>query len=376
MADLFGNNYFFLYIFACITIFNYSSFKENQKIIILYLTTFGMGFLKIFDIGTTVLFLIVSSFLFLEILTQDDFKMKIITKVRYKLLDYLFLIIFQYGVIYVILSILLTSFKLSYYVSSISYYPFENVKIFFQCISILLFITGIVKITSEKFKIKNINELISVFMPSINMVTFDKIDHEIFNMLIDMEDKTFRIRANTYNFFSLEFLGYKLGQFKQIKTIAQKYQKTIVYVKATRHIRGYSTIEMQLIRSIGIMYGYNITITRKIYEMIYTTIFLKSLRNYYVKNTYANHTRYKDFLIYTYLRNVNTKIGNKYYPRIIDFIGDNEETWSKEKCYIAFSGLPHRAINSENILSIHPDIIEKYQLNKEKILKLMDETEI
>ncbi|HFD3613753.1 TPA: hypothetical protein ACF3U7_002723, partial [Enterococcus faecium] len=110
----------------------------------------------------------------------------------------------------------------------------ENVKIFFQCISILLFITGIVKITSEKFKIKNINELISVFMPSINMVPFDKIDHEIFNMLIDMEDKTFRIRANTYNFFSLEFLGYKLGQFKQIKTIAQKYQKTIVYVKATR----------------------------------------------------------------------------------------------------------------------------------------------
>ncbi|HGL3202746.1 TPA: hypothetical protein ACKENH_000168, partial [Enterococcus faecium] len=74
--------------------------------------------------------------------------------------------------------------------------------------------------------------------------------------------------------------------------------------------------------------------------------------------------------------NVNTKIGNKYYPRIIDFIGDNEETWSKEKCYIAFSGLPHRAINSENILSIHPDIIEKYQLNKEKILKSMDETEI
>ncbi len=164
-----------------------------------------MGFLKIFDIGTTVLFLVVSSFLFLEILTQDDFKMKIITKVRYKLLDYLFLIIFQYGVIYVILSILLTSFKLSYYVSSISYYPFESVKIFFQCISILLFITGIVKITSEKFKIKNINELISVFMPSINMVPFDKIDHEIFNMLIDMEDKTFRIRANTYNFFHLSF---------------------------------------------------------------------------------------------------------------------------------------------------------------------------
>ncbi len=130
MADLFGNNYFFLYIFACITIFNYSSFKENQKIIILYLTTFGMGFLKIFDIGTTVLFLVVSSFLFLEILTQDDFKMKIITKVRYKLLDYLFLIIFQYGVIYVILSILLTSFKLSYYVSSISYYPFRECKNF------------------------------------------------------------------------------------------------------------------------------------------------------------------------------------------------------------------------------------------------------
>lgn len=375
MSDLFGNNYFFLYIFACITIFNYSSFRENQKIIILYLTTFGIGFLKIFNIITTILFLIISTFLFLEVLTPDDSKMKIITKIRYKVLDYLFVINFQYGIVYIISSILLTSFKLSNYLSTRIDCPFEDVKLFFQCISVLLFVTGIVKITSEKFKIKNINDLLEAFKPSINMVPFNKIDSEIFNMLVDMEDRTYRIRENTYNFFSFEFLKYKISQFRKINTMSQKYQKAKVYVKTTKHIRGYSTLEMQLIRSVGITYGYNLIIIRKIYEFIYTTIFLKSLKNYYFKNTYANQNRYKDFLLYTYLKNVNTKVGEKYYPKITDFIGNDEELWTKERCYIAFSGLPHRTINSQNILDIHPNIIEKYQLDRQKILDIIKEGE-
>ena len=332
-----------------------------------------MGFLKIFNVSTTILFLIVSTFLFLEILTQDEFKMKIITRIRYKVLDYLFLIIFQYGILYTILSILLTSFKLSYFVSTIVHCPFEVIRFFFQCISIILFISGIVKITSEKFKIKTINELNSVFTPSINMVSFGKIDSDIFNMLIDMEDKTYRIRLNTYNFFSLEFINYKIKQFRQFRSMVERYQKTIVYIKATRHIRGYSTLEMQLLRSIGIVYGYNIIIFRKIYEILYTTIFLKSLKSYYTKNNYANHDRYKDFLLYTYLRNVNTKINEKYYPKITDFIGNDVQSWTKEKCYIAFCGLPHRNINSDNILNIHPEIIDRYQLDKKIILKSMNE---
>ncbi len=39
-------------------------------------------------------------------------------------------------------------------------------------------------------------------MPSINMVPFDKIDHEVFNMLIDMEDKTLNSSEYLQFFFT------------------------------------------------------------------------------------------------------------------------------------------------------------------------------
>lgn len=373
MSDLFGNNYFFLYIFACITIFNYSSFKENQKIIILYFTTFGMGFLKIFNITTTILFLMISTFLYLEILTPDEYKMKIVTKIRYKILDYLFLITFQYGIFYIIFSIFLTSHKLSEYLSVAINCDFETGKTILQFLSVLLFVLGIMKITSEKFKIKNINELVNIFTPSINMVPFNKINPEIFDMLIDMEDSTYRVRKNTYNFFSFEFLSYKISQIKKIKTVSQKYIQAREYIKNTQHIRGYSTIEIQLMRTIGIIYGYDIIIIRKIYEITYTTIFLKSLRNYYLKNIYANRNKYKEFLLYIYLKNVNTLVEERYYSKITDFIGNREEDWSKEVCFIAFSGLPHKSVTLENILDLNPNIIKKYKLDESKLLEIMRE---
>ncbi|ROR29202.1 hypothetical protein EDD66_103137 [Mobilisporobacter senegalensis] len=43
MAQLFDNNFIFVYFFAIITIFNYSCLKEFQKIVIIYITVFSLG---------------------------------------------------------------------------------------------------------------------------------------------------------------------------------------------------------------------------------------------------------------------------------------------------------------------------------------------
>lgn len=372
MSELFGNNYFFLYIFACITIFNYSTFRENQKISILYFITFGLGFLKIFNIFTVILFLITSTFLFLEILSSDALKSNIIIKMRYKVLDYLFLIIFQYNILSVILSVILTSIRLTHHISATFNLPFQSVKLVLQFFSIVLFINAIVKMTSEKFKIKTIDEIMKSFDFSINMVPFNSIDTDIFNMLIDMEDRTYRVRKKTYSFLSFEFLKYKINRQQTLN-----YQKVKKYLKATKHIRGYSTLEMQLMRTIGITYGYNMIYTRKIYELIYSTVFLKSLNQYYHKNIYANKDRYKDYLLYIYLQSVNTQIGHIFYPKVTDFIGPNIKDCTKEKCFIAFSGLTHPKVplSSKNILYTHPDIVKKYKLDKEQIQSIMIDIE-
>lgn len=372
MSELFRNNSFFIYILACITIFNYSSFRENQKISILYFLSFGLAFLKIFNIFTVILFLFTSTFLFLEILSSDTLKPNIIIKMKYKILDFLFLIIFQYKIFYIIFSIALTSIKVTEYISMSFGFELHDVRTVLQIVAILLFIYGIIQMMSEKFKIKSIDEIMKTFDFSINMVPFRKIDPAIFNMLIDMEDKTYRIRTKTYNFFSLEFIRYKFNKKQHIN-----YQKVKKYIVATKHIRGYSTIEMQLMRTIGIIYGYEMTYTRKIYEIIYSTIFLKSLKQYYNKNTYANTNRYKEYLLYIYLQNVNTQIGDKFYPKITDFIGENIKDCSKEECYIAFSGLTHPIppLHSTNILYKHRSIINKYMLSETKILDIMKDLE-
>lgn len=100
--ELFYDNYFYIYIWICLSIFNYSNFSDSQKIIVLYFTNFGISFLKIYNIWISLL-LFVSTFIFLEIFTKDSVKMIIFTKIRYKLFDYFFIVFFNtiYSILYV-----------------------------------------------------------------------------------------------------------------------------------------------------------------------------------------------------------------------------------------------------------------------------------
>lgn len=62
MNGLFGDNIFFLFLFACITIMNYSRMTENQKIILFYLLTFGLAILKVISIMNSIFYLSIVSF--------------------------------------------------------------------------------------------------------------------------------------------------------------------------------------------------------------------------------------------------------------------------------------------------------------------------
>ena len=106
---------------------------------------------------------------------------------------------------------------------------------------------------------------------------------------------------------------------------------------------------MQLLRSIGIDYGYQKIIQRKIFELIYSTIFLKSLKNYYSENFYANTNKFKKYLIYVYITHVNTKVSDKIYPTITDFVGKDPTKWTKEKMFVAFFGLTFRETSFNNV---------------------------
>lgn len=139
MNGLFGDNIFFLFLFACITIMNYSRMSETQKMILFYLMTFGLVILKIISIKESLLFLFIVSFLYLEFLTEDSEKIKFITKLRYKVLDFLFLMVFQYQFILLLISFVFASARFQTYILKINFFPFTLSNSLVQGLSIIFF---------------------------------------------------------------------------------------------------------------------------------------------------------------------------------------------------------------------------------------------
>jgi len=364
--ELFNNNYFFIYIWICLSIFNYSNFTDTHKVITLYFINFSVIILNIFNFITSIALLLISLFIFLEIFSNDTVKMTIFDKLWDKLLDYFFIIFFQYSFLMIVIELFI-----------LHYAQHELVHIF----AISLFLLTIIHITQEKFRTETISDLKAKFHPSINQVNFGEIEDYTFQMLIDLEDRTYRKRKYRSTFLSINVVKHTiqnvLGHKKSLKR----------YIRNTNLKRGYSTIQMQLIRTIGITQGfgtlptnYNVcqyfpVIRRKIYELIYAEIFFNGLRRYYKKNVYVNAEKYPDYLLYIYLKYAPTIVGKTRYSNILEYLGDDPKLWTKEKCLIAYAGLPYvgvgHGLTSQEILNKHQNQISKYGLDKQTINNLV-----
>lgn len=380
LDKLFGNNTFFIYLFACITIFNFTKFQENQKLFLIYLFTFGLSFTHLLSVNRSLFFLLCITFIYLEFLTDDEEKLHLLVKIRYKLLDYIFLVIFQYGILWIVLSIILTSIRLRLYIVNYSFLDDTNLiistNLLMNILSLIFFIFGTIHVSSQKFQIKRFTELISYFSaPSINHVEFNKLNQNFYNILSDIEDKSYFHRKKSYNFCSLEFIKYKLEKFNIARKNKLVLKNIKFYTLHSKHIRGYSTLEMQLIRTIGIKRGYNKKYIRKIYELIYSTIFFKSLLSFYNDNIYSNRKYFKEYLIYIYLQNVNTKIAGTYFRNLSNVFTDDIVQWSEEQFLVACAGLSHAKFSSDTIIEKHLALILNYNLDTEKICNIVEEIE-
>ena len=198
------------------------------------------------------------------------------------------------------------------------------------------------------------------------------------------------------NTFSIRYkLKYLINNFKKI--IKLSYRVFVVLVKAIfskkglkRYLnRGYSTIEMQLIRTYGVVSGYEKTYLRKIYELIYANIFFKSYNNKTKYYHYLHNNLYLKYQIpYAYFKSVRTFINERvcknmveYYKYIRNFpknrkISKNEEErivyiLSIEEIFIFILGLSMNWID-KRILEEYSYYIDKYELDVEKLTKIID----
>lgn len=369
MEQLLGDNLIIVYFIVGLSVICYSNFKTQQRVMLIYTITYACCFLDILDSKVALILVTFLMFVYLEYLTEDDYKLKVIRKMRYKIADGIFLMIFQHYYMFFVFAVLLQT---DYVRKLIEWKYYSQVCVI---LSVLVASFCIHETSIQRFEIRTITDIMAIVDKNpVYKFPYNQIDERMYKILTDIEDKSYFERENSYNFLSLEFIRYRLSKFKVYlkdyhgrERIRRVTSAVGHYALATRHIRGYSTIEMQLMRNIGLQNGYNCVIRRKIFEFVYTKIFFSSLKQFFKDNYYSNRYHYKEYLLWLYFRVVRTRIkGKSVQPASAAFTDNRMETWSKEGLFIVCMGLSGKGEEHFMHTPYH-DVIENNGLDEKKL---------
>ena len=378
METLFNKNIIFIFFFAMIAIYNYSDLKEYQRMAIIYISVYALAVLNIVGIKMTLLLLIVSLFCFFEIFTSDEMKFKILVNPIYKAVDFIYISIFQYSFGGICLALLLLKIKLPE--------TFDKQNIIFRTLSFLFIVWTLTAMLQQKYVIHTFGEMYRVFTYfPINKIEFNDKLYEACNILVSIEDKRY-FEREAYSFFSVKYI---ISLIKG-KIASQRGGKKVIYVlvNGNRFIknifdesRGYSTIPMQLVRSLGIKRGYNYKYRRKIFEILYSRMFFKGIERMFNEDKVTQRQYFKEYLLYIYFHKVNTFLGDATFSKFLNafdmkYNRKNEKDiydCTNEGIFIACMGLSKRATNitPENI-DYYLQSIENVQLDAEIICDMVE----
>ena len=419
MEQFFSENPYALYFIGLLFLI-ISNQKNNNKnisknIILVYIIMSLTNIFNMINLKNNILVITLVCFIDLEIINISN--ETLITNLVYKIFNFVFEMVNKYKYVYIILINIALKVTLS------CSKDYIIIKIILYAAYLFMFIKIVTKIYRNEFKLKKFDDIEKIFERKSKGFRYDEVNKmknlDKFNMLIEIEDKTYLYRKNSHSSISIEALICKLGkQQKYIEIMKmKKYSKllylikniriTIKYIfkilkiilKAIVHKngikkfikRGYSTIEMQWIRNAGIEIGYDKVYRRKIYELIYSNIFFKSLKEKRSYNTYpeinCNDPDYvfKMLIIYVYLNTVPTfiyknneriKINNIYdYYKLLrkNEIKEGENIvyeLTQEELFIFIMGLSGKIIN-DNLFVSYAEYIEKYKIDKQKVIEIV-----
>ena len=426
LKDLLGQNinqYVWIAILAsALMLSNVEIDKRNlkTKVSILYIVFFLLFITKQYNIMLLLGIFLLILFIFLEFIYLDEFARKILKKPFFFILDFLYKIIFEYKILYFIFSTVICSEQVRQFIKNFVYSDiFKNYQSFIfkyelgdkynfivLITSVIVLSIGVIKCFNNEFdtcnftEIKNKMDKIKLFS---NFSKNTKL-YDFSNMLIHREDRSYFFRNNSYSWLSLEFIKYRIYRmykycldnyfisFKILKypvnililifymiikflklfiKLMQFFIKIFFKViiqgnKIKKYMRGYSTIEMQLIRTLAVNDGYSSHIfQRKAYEFIYSTIYFKSLLKYFEYHQYRNTDEFKYYLIYLYIRVAPAKINNNLYKNILSLYKKKKiNDITMEEFYVWTFAISFRKIDNNLVIQ---EYIDMFGLDKRKL---------
>lgn len=377
MEAFFENSPIFIFFFAMIAIYNYSDLNIEQRLSIMYISVYALVVTKVIGLKLAVLFLFITMFCYLEIFTTDLMKQKLLANPMYKIVDCIYLSVAQYYLLYIILSIGCLYYRFDEWIGKNTF----GIKIL-KLLSVVFLVIGIIKLLRQKYTLYSFDDMYQVFVEfPIYKVNFNnKRLREACKILISIEDRNY-FKRESYTFVSLGYIfSVMVSKFKS-NSIAEVCKKTKIFLSNIITLkRGYSTIPMQLIRSLGIKSGYNCTIRRKIYEILYSRMFFDGIKHLLEDEYVAKRKYFKFYLLYIYFHVVQTFLGDAAFSKFLNafdmkFSEKNEKDifqCTNEGIFIACMGLSKRAtkINKNNIDYYLKGI--PVQLNRDEILDMVN----
>ena len=378
MEDLFSNNIIFVFFFAMIAIYNYSDLKEYQRMAIIYISIYSLTILNIIGVKLAIALMLLSLFCFFEIFTADEIKFKILVNPLYKIIDALYLSFSQYGFGEMVCALILLRIKLPE--------PIAEQTVVFKILSLLLVIMSLTVTLQQKYIIHTFDEMYKIFIDfPINETQFNQKLNEACYILTSVEDK-FYFERNAYTFLSPKYI---IKILKNKIKYQKGNQKIVCIIRAGNNFvknifdesRGYSTIPMQLIRSLGIESGYNCRYRRKVFEIIYSRMFFQGVKRMLKNNQVAKREYFKKYLLYIYFHKVNTFLGDAKFSKFLNAFDmkynqkNDKDIYdcSNEGIFIACMGLSKRAdkITKDNI-NYYLEKIDNVELNAETICAMVE----
>lgn len=336
MEDLFQNNYTILFIVALF----YASiagitFTQNLRMALIYALSLLVLLFGEIDALAIMAGATIIAFLSLEVFSVDKKLIKFFP-VRYKVIDFGFKYIIEYYY-----WLFLISFAFLYIGKSANEVLF---KLSSYIIGILLMAVLLLFVSRAKFSTCTVDEMITKLTDKCNINNCDNLSRNIkkYEILSYLEDRSFFERGEHTHIIPIEKVEEKLRRRITIKN----FRHPIINLKKLIR-RGYGTIEMQLIRTIGVEFGsYNCRIRRKVFEVIYSNLIFNSYINLLGKKSDAR-ANVKNWIIQNYIENVSVRFGaNKtYYPSekntIKQIFGRSIENITEEEFFVWCLGLPY-----------------------------------
>ena len=306
-------------------------------------------------------------FLVLEVFNTDEDLVRLFS-LKYKLIDFLYRMICEYyGIVF---------FSLLFFLSMVQ----QHVSTTAGGIFALLSISILTAITSRgKFASKGVTEIrtsLDELGGSLVSCRFNEKDRKKLEMLLFLEDRTFFVRGEKNHTLSLASAATK--KFSRIRDGFRR-AKSITREAVYRSIRGYGTIEMQLLRNIGLVAGsYRCFLRRKTFEIVFSNTIFNSYLEQLSKESDARKNM-KQWILRCYLHAVPVKIGEvpcrptKDESTFHSLFNKEFEELSCEEFFVWCLGLKgYRNGVGPIAVSKNKGAIDRFQLDEQKVNAIID----